>query len=322
MGTKMREIQPFVTPLREEYRQAMLKQDKKEQMRIGAEMRQLQREGGVKMLDSVKPILIQIPLTFGGFRCLRNASELPVPSMESESFLWVDSLCGNDPYILPLLIGALTYRTMSKSMAQAPMQGPASGLMLVFKYVLPVTSVIFCHYQFLAAQLWFLAMTSASQIQLSLLGNQSFRNRFDLGPVPNNRQTSTAPQPATDAFGYQMPSEVAGMRMRAKEEVVDVKARPAPAPVEEPKEEQKISFLDKAMESAKAKALSQTKDLRDYIATNRVDNTASSKQRHLDQYEYEAQMNRKKTAGRQSPKAKTEYVEKKVGGMNIRQKKP
>lgn len=318
MGTRMREIQPYITPLREEYRQAMLRQDRPEQMRIGAEMRQLQRESGVKMLDSFKPLLIQIPLTFGGFRCLRNASELPVPSMESESFFWVDSLAGNDPYILPLLIGALTYRTMSKSMAQAPMQGPASGLMLVFKYVLPLTSVIFCHYQFLAAQLWFLAMTTASQIQLSLLGNQAFRNRFDLGPVPS-RQASQAPQPATDAFGYQMPSEVAGMRIRQKGDVVDVKARPAPDEGPEPRGN--VSVIDKAVDTAKASFSSQTKDLKEFWQTNRKTNTETAKQRDLDHYEYNAQQKRKKLAEKQTQKARPDYVEKNVGGMNIKQKR-
>lgn len=320
MGVKMRGLQPHLQPLKEEYRMATLRGDRQDMMRVGAQMRALHKESGIKMLDGFKPLLIQIPLTFGGFRTLRNAAELPVPSMESESFLWLDSLTVGDPWLLPIIIGAMTYRTMSKSAAQMGNSGVGAqaGVMLALRYILPVGSIIFCHYQTLAAQLWFFTMTLFSQFQVSLLANQRFRDYFDLGPIPK----AQSPLPPTDAFGYRTDTEVGGMHVRNRGNVVDVKAKStveqAPAP-----SAQNVSFIDKAIDTAKAGLKSQTKDTREWLENNRTDREQRGAQRRLDDYERHAKIEHEKRREQlqHRSRATSDGGARQVGGMQVRTRK-
>lgn len=319
MGARMREIQPYVAPLKEEYRQAMARSDKQEMMRVGSEMRQLQRESGIKTFDGFKPLLIQIPLTFGGFRVLRNASELPVPSMESEGFLWLDSLVVGDPWIIPIIIGGMTYRTMSQSIAQAGNAGGAASFMVVFKYILPFVSIGFTHFQPLAAQLWFFTMTLVSQVQIGLFNNQKFRDYFGMGAKVKPQLTQPPP---TDAFGYRMDTQVGPMHVRNRGEVIDVKPKPQVEETSQPR--QNVSFIDKAVDTAKDRFSTQTKDIRELWKTRRVEQKSTLTQRQLDDYETQAQeeLSRRSNEMQYRSGGNSKYVERQVGNMKTRSKRP
>lgn len=319
-ASRMREIKPEIEQFQERLRNSTRRRDHQETQVVRAEMMALMRSANVRYRDMFLPMFIQIPIAFGGFRCLRNASELPVPSMETESFLWVDSLTVSDPYILPLFVGALTWRSMRRS---ADIASPQMAQMMQFlKLALPVISVVFCHYQMLAVQLWFATQSIFAWIQISLLNNQRFRDHFDLGPIP---KPPHADEPKIDAFGYRMKSEVGGMNLRNSDTVIDIPMRHAETQPEQPKQD--ISAIDKGVDYMKSKwktgALAE--------ANKMMSNRQKRKEKEradfdLDQYEdtarQDAKSERNAQKARSSPKKDTtEYVEGQVGGMKTRSRR-
>ncbi|ETN44719.1 uncharacterized protein HMPREF1541_10389 [Cyphellophora europaea CBS 101466] len=307
-GTKMREIQPYLQPLKEDYKAAAMRGDRQEAMRLGKQVRALSRESGIKAWHGFLP-LIQIPFTFGGFRTLRNAADLPVPSMEAESFLWLDSLAVSDPYILPAIIGIMTYRGLNKQIANMGANNPGAGMMVIFKYILPVVSVLFCHYQLLAVQIWFLSQTLLTQLQLTLLNNDTFRSRFGLGPSPAN---IPPPQP-TDAFGYQTKSDVGGMRLRNKTIDVSIKPKQEAAP----ETAQNVSYIDKAVGKFKSSFQSYTKDGRELASSTRQSQEDKGKQKSLDAYEQQEQERQELERQARNPKPHSSQI----AGMRLKTRK-
>ena len=245
---KLQEVEPIMTPLKEQYRDAVARGDKREYMEIANQMRAVKGVTGFSVITMFAPVLIQVPLTFGGFRVLRNAAELPVPSMENESFLWIADLTVSDPWILPAIVGAMTWRAISRmSATQTTPQN--ESMMAVLKWILPGLSVTFCHFQPLAVQLWFLTTSAFAYIQSEFLRSAKARAFVGLPPPPK-------PKPGAepvDAFGYRFQKEVGGMRMQNGPSVLDAQARvinqatgapPGPA--------QNISIIDKAYNKVKS----------------------------------------------------------------------
>jgi YidC/Oxa1 family membrane protein insertase len=237
-SARLRDIKPIMDPLREAYRTAMQEGNRAQQGKLAAKMRQIYSEGNVSVFDTFKPLLIQVPLSFGGFRCLRNMSDLPVPSLENESFLWLDSLTGNDPYIIPALIALLTWRTMTMNSKQVtmPSQG-MSGVAQALKFIIPLISFFFCHYQLLAVQLWFLFQTLSTQIQVTALGNAGVRKFFMLGKLPDPTKKTAQPISEVDAFGYRIKPADGNMSIRGYQ-----------PPIAPPEPQQNVSVIDRSIE--------------------------------------------------------------------------
>ncbi|KPI37892.1 Mitochondrial inner membrane protein OXA1L [Cyphellophora attinorum] len=279
-GDKMKEIAPIMQPLREEYKKATAAGDKKEMMALAHQIKMVGRSVDFKMYKVFLPTIIQIPITYGGFRCLRNAAELPVPSFETESVLWFSDLITTDPWILPALVGLLTWRSVTRMQKSQQVNPQMASAQTFLKVVMPVVSVIFCHYQPLAVQLWFLTTSTLMAVQMETLSHNPFRIRLGLRAIGLDK-----PPEKVDAFGYRFegkPVKVEGMNLSQENPINvintisrNVSTKPAPEP------EQDISFIDKAMGSVKSKVRS----------VDMVKRTLESKERKA--REHEAQMRKR-----------------------------
>lgn len=235
MTVKMKEVAPILAPLREQYKAANEAGNRKEVMRLAAEMRTVNKAIGAKPLKMFLPILIQVPLGFGGFRVLRNAAELPVESFQNEGFLWFPDLCMTDPWLLPLLTAAITYRSISRNQQIQAKTAQNINLLNAMKYGFPVVSFIFSHYQPLAVQIWFLTSSFLASTQSELFANERARRVLGLPPIP---ETTSITQEPVKAFGYQYtPGSV------------DLNGLPTNKPVEA--EVRKVSVIDKAVDKVK-----------------------------------------------------------------------
>jgi YidC/Oxa1 family membrane protein insertase len=116
MSAKVRSAKPFMDPVREKMKAAYAVRDNAKMAEAKAELKELNKEYGVRMRKLFLPVLIQIPLQFGGFRTLRNMAELPVPALETENWLWAQDLTLSDPFcILPFVNAFITYLTIKVS---------------------------------------------------------------------------------------------------------------------------------------------------------------------------------------------------------------
>ena len=78
-------------------------------MALRGQLNMITRASGVKTWKTMLP-LIQIPVAFGVIRLTRGMANLPVPSLEESSFLWIPNLALGDPtYLLPLISAALLF---------------------------------------------------------------------------------------------------------------------------------------------------------------------------------------------------------------------
>lgn len=79
-----------------------------EMLELRMQMKLLQENAGVKTWKLFLPMLIQLPVIFGGMRLMRTMAALPVPGLDSAGVLWFTDLTVPDPlYILPLLSAVL-----------------------------------------------------------------------------------------------------------------------------------------------------------------------------------------------------------------------
>lgn len=112
-GAKWKASQSVIGPAREKLTAAYKVKDYRRMAEAKAELSALQKEYGVNPIKMFIPVLIQVPLQFGGFRVLRNMAELPVPALLKENWLWAQDLTLGDPfYILPVANAAVLYLTI------------------------------------------------------------------------------------------------------------------------------------------------------------------------------------------------------------------
>lgn len=195
MGARLREAKPLMDPLREKMLQAARAKDNALVMQHRLHLQAVQREYGIKMSKAFLPILIQIPLQFGGFRLLRGMSALPVPAFEHENWLWTFDLTQGDPYyMLPLMTSTLLYFNLKigSETGGAPMQGPMKEIL--FK-ALPAMNLIFMGLQPGAVQLYFATTSTLAFGQTLLMRNPTARRLLALPPLAAPATASDAPPP-------------------------------------------------------------------------------------------------------------------------------
>ncbi len=123
--TKMQEIQPLISELREKY--------KDDAQRINKETMKLYKEYGVNPVGGCLPMLLQMPILFALFTVFRNTIEF-----RQAGFIpgWIDDLAQPDPfYILPVLMG-LTMFIQQKMTMKDPKQA-------AMVYIMPIMMVFF-----------------------------------------------------------------------------------------------------------------------------------------------------------------------------------
>ena len=134
-AAKMNEVYPQMAVLQEKMTEAKQRGDMYEQNMLGGELQKLMQENNVSPLKNFWPILIQAPFFISMFLGLRGMANLPVPSFETASFLWITDLTLRDPYYLtPAFITATMYLQFYLAADGANLQnmGPiAKGVMKV-----------------------------------------------------------------------------------------------------------------------------------------------------------------------------------------------
>jgi YidC/Oxa1 family membrane protein insertase len=239
-GTKMKEMQPVLQPLREKVAQALRDNNRQAAMETQQQIRELSKESGVSLQKAFLPILLQIPLQFGAFRLLRNAGELPVPGFETEHWLWLSSLTtGDSTYILPVLTAGLTYLNIVSSQKGQP---DAMGIMKMLRGLLPAMSFVFLIFQPGCTQMYFMANGVLSQIQIGLIQNPAFRKWQNMAPLSD----PTAPKPKPSA------SKTASSPAFSKMNIAQTAPRASGAPSPEPiSDAANRSVVDKGVDLVK-----------------------------------------------------------------------
>lgn len=138
---KMQEIQPKVKELQEKYKET----PQKMQMEIMG----LYKAYNINPLGGCLPLLVQMPFFIGIFSTLRSETfqQLVTKSEFSSSFFWIQDLTVADStYILPILIGAVTWvsqKFMTTDPKQAQMMAFMPALMVVMSFKLPAGILIY-----------------------------------------------------------------------------------------------------------------------------------------------------------------------------------
>ncbi len=248
MAAKMHEIQPILGPLRDAYKEAVANQDKAKIQAVGNQIRTVSRESGISMFATFKPMLFQLPLSFAGYRLGYHMGQLPVPSLETESFLWMNNLALADPWMLPLFVSSLTYLTLRASMAataHVPATEGVTTMRSVLQFVLPAVSLFFIHWQCALVQLFFATQAVFSYLQASVLMSGSGRKLFKLPPLPGKKLSPSSGSSSSPLQIQPTTQQISGMTIRPSRHL---QPPPEPAPAQE-----NISLIDQYIEKAKTR---------------------------------------------------------------------
>jgi YidC/Oxa1 family membrane protein insertase len=109
-GAKVKAVKPILEPIQARIKECTRNQDSRGRAEVVRDLKALNSEYRLNSFAIVYPILLQIPLSFGGFRLLRNMTDVPVPALLDEKWLWLHDLTLSDPYtILPIANASLIY---------------------------------------------------------------------------------------------------------------------------------------------------------------------------------------------------------------------
>jgi len=129
---KLQRLQPEIAAIKARFRGCKLGDPRMQEM--NQEIFALQRRAGVTLFGNLLPLLIQMPLLYGFYRMLRNATEL-----RHSPWLWLHDLSAPDPFhILPifLLLTAFLLQWL------APSPGADSGKRRIMALLLPLVSCL------------------------------------------------------------------------------------------------------------------------------------------------------------------------------------
>lgn len=179
---------PKFKALDQEMRAALQRNDMPAMMKARQEMLAMRRLSGA----SFRPMLLNflnIPISFGFFRVLRNMADIPVPSLETGGLLWFADLTVPDPYyILPILstVGIVALMRSAGPALNPAMQKMNNVMLFIFT---PLTALV--SLKFAAGLQWFFCVTGLMTICLNYLRMQPwFRVMLGYSPTP--------PQPPTN----------------------------------------------------------------------------------------------------------------------------
>jgi YidC/Oxa1 family membrane protein insertase len=190
-SAKMKELMPAIQPLKDEMTRATAAGDMLKRQQLAGQIQALNKDAGFSPMKMFLPILVQIPLGFGGFRLLRGCATAPVPAFLDESWLWMTDLTTGDPYyIFPILQGALLVWTVRMSQQQTA-QIISGGMKTFMTVGLPAVTVIWSAFQPGSVQLFFLTSTAMASVQGFVLSKNSFRRAIGLLPMPGSTTTSS-----------------------------------------------------------------------------------------------------------------------------------
>ena len=121
MAAKNAVMLPVVAPIRQRMAAAWKSGDHAQIQACKTQLSLLNKKHGLSSWKMLIPVLIQVPLQFGGFRVLRNIAELPVPALLKENWLWTQDLTLGDPfYILPVANAIILHLTIKVCLSPRP----------------------------------------------------------------------------------------------------------------------------------------------------------------------------------------------------------
>nr|CDS28365.1 cytochrome oxidase biogenesis protein [Hymenolepis microstoma] len=96
-------VMPKITSLQNRMTKARINSDYIEMMKISMEMQDIMKNNDVNPLNTMRLMLVQLPVFFSVFAGLRGMAQLPVTSLQTGGLSWFLDLTVCDPYyILPL----------------------------------------------------------------------------------------------------------------------------------------------------------------------------------------------------------------------------
>ncbi|EEH05408.1 conserved hypothetical protein [Histoplasma capsulatum G186AR] len=195
-SAKVASVKHLTQPLQEEVQRCYRENDTVGMQRAQQERKIINETHNIKLLKLAFP-LVQVPLSFGAFRVLRGMSALPVPGLDSESFLWLHNVTLHDPYfILPIATGIVMHYTFKLGGETAGANDPTTMMAKpIMLYGLPVLSAICTSFLPGILQMFF-ATTSVLAIgQSYAFRNSSFRSMTGMAPFPSRPVTPGVTEP-------------------------------------------------------------------------------------------------------------------------------
>ncbi|EZF35796.1 hypothetical protein H109_03406 [Trichophyton interdigitale MR816] len=196
VSTKLKALSPRTTPIRERMMRCVRENDNVGAMKAKQELASLNQEHGIKPWKAFIPLL-QVPLGFGCFRVLRGMSALPVPGLDSESVLWLQSVTMPDPFfVMPVATGALMFVALKRGgdVGMSNLMNSALGKGMV--YGLPIVTVCTMTFWPGILQLYFLTTGALSVCQTYIMTTPRLRKLVGLGPLPKKPTSEDSSMPA------------------------------------------------------------------------------------------------------------------------------
>ncbi|KAK2756409.1 Mitochondrial inner membrane protein oxa1 [Arachnomyces sp. PD_36] len=260
-AVKLQQVKPLLDPIKKRMSYCVKNGDNTAALQERQKMNLINQEHGIKPWLSFFP-MIQIPLGFGCYRMIHGMSSLPIPALETESFLWLTDLTAKDPtFMLPIATGALMYYTMKRGgeTGMAGLLNTPFGRAII--YIIPAISVIATGFFPSLLQLYFFASAVLSTIQNVLITSPSFRRLTGISPLVTVRP------PGADGG---LDANARRLRLMADQAALE-------RALQERSQAKPVSFIDRAVDNFK----SGTEDLRKE-AMSKMDEFAGTNNKNAD----------------------------------------
>ncbi|OAX77886.1 hypothetical protein ACJ72_07809 [Emergomyces africanus] len=184
-SAKVASVKHLTQPLQEQVQRCYRENDTVGMQRAQQERKIINETHNIKLMKLAFP-LVQLPLSFGAFRVLRGMSALPVPGLDSESFLWLYNVTLHDPYfILPVTTGIVMHYTFKLGGETAGANDPTAAMAKpIFLYGLPVLSTVCTSFLPGILQMFFATTSVLAICQSYAFRNPSFRAMTGMAPFP------------------------------------------------------------------------------------------------------------------------------------------
>jgi YidC/Oxa1 family membrane protein insertase len=107
---KLGAMKPIMQPLNDEMEVAKRMGDDQRVQVLKMKQQSIMKEVGADIINNLGTPLAGMVFGFGAFRCLRGMTELPLPGMSTEKFLWINDLTVSDPlFLMPVLTSGMMY---------------------------------------------------------------------------------------------------------------------------------------------------------------------------------------------------------------------
>ncbi|KAE8144593.1 60Kd inner membrane protein-domain-containing protein [Aspergillus avenaceus] len=248
-STKVSNLKEVIGPLRAAMTASAQGKDQVTAMKYKAQISQVQRDNGVNPYKTFIPFL-QIPIGFGCYRVVKGMASLPVPGLATESVGWIQDLTIADPYMaLPAATALFMYLSFKKGGESGMNQFQQTGMGQIMLYVMPSITFAFTAFFPSALQLYFASTGLFALGQAYLLSSHKFR-RFANIAIPN----------PVDEVSMTPAEKQRALRMLTEAVRADtIASRPESS-------SQKISFIDRTINSIKQKASSTGNEMKEKLA--------------------------------------------------------